>query len=59
MPRRGSSITQADVVRILRAARQEGAASVEFKLRGEETTAVIRLVEFPPKRLAETEDLNL
>ena len=59
MPRRGSSITQADVARIIRAARQEGVASVEFKLCGEETTIVLRLVEFPPKRLAEVEDLNL
>jgi hypothetical protein len=59
MPRRGSSVTQADVARIIRAAKQEGVASVEFKMRGEETTIVIRIVEFPPKRLAEVEDLNL
>ena len=59
MPRRGSSVTQADVARIIRAAKQEGVASVEFKMCGEETTVVIRIVEFPSKRLAEIEDLNL
>ena len=58
MPRRGSSVTQADVARIIRAAKQEGVASVEFKLCGEETTIVIRIWN-PPKRLAEVEDLHL
>ena len=58
MPRR-SSVTQADVARIIRAARQEGVASIEFKMCGEETTVVIRIVELPSKRPAEVEDLNL
>jgi hypothetical protein len=59
MPRRGSSVTQADFARIIRAARQEGVASVEFKLCGEETTVVIRIEESPSKRLAQVEDINL
>jgi hypothetical protein len=62
MARRGSSITQADVARIIRAARQEGVATVELKLCGDETTIILRIVEFArngTKALAEHEDLNL
>lgn len=32
MPRRSSSITQADVARAIRAAKQEGAAEVELRV---------------------------
>ena len=40
MPRRPATITQADVARVIRAAKQAGAAAVELKLDG---TLVIRL----------------
>ena len=39
MPRRAASVTQADVARIIRAAKQAGAAEVEIKL-GEQTLLV-------------------
>lgn len=42
MPRRPATITQADVARVIRAARQEGAASVEVRM-GEHSSIVIRL----------------
>ncbi len=39
MPRRGASVTQADVARIIRAAKQAGAAEIEIKV-GEQTLLV-------------------
>jgi hypothetical protein len=39
MPRRAASVTQADVARIIRAAKQAGAAEVEIKM-GEQTVLV-------------------
>jgi hypothetical protein len=39
MPRRAAQITQADVARIIRAAKQAGAAEVEIKM-GEQTVLV-------------------
>jgi hypothetical protein len=42
MPRRSTAITQADVARAIRAAKQTGAAEVEIRI-GEQSTIVIRL----------------
>lgn len=42
MPRRAATLTQADVARAIRAARQEGAAEVEVRLAGK-SSIVIRL----------------
>jgi len=42
MPRRAAAITQADVARAIRAAKQEGAAEVEVRV-GEKSCIVIRL----------------
>jgi hypothetical protein len=46
MSYRPASITQADVARVLRAAKQAGAASVEVRL-GEQASIVIRLESGP------------
>jgi hypothetical protein len=46
MPRRPATITQADVARVIRAAKQAGAAAVELKLDG---TLVIRLIQLSPE----------
>ena len=46
MPRRPAAITQADVARVIRAAKQAGAAAVELKLDG---TLVIRLIQLSPE----------
>jgi len=43
MPRRPASITQADVRRVIRAARQAGAAEVEVRL-GEQAKIIVRLL---------------
>jgi hypothetical protein len=43
MPRRPASITQADVARAIRAAKQAGAAEVEVEVGKETTKIVIRL----------------
>jgi len=42
MPRRPASITQADVRRVIRAARQAGAAEVEVRL-GDQAQIIVRL----------------
>lgn len=42
MSRRAATITQADVARAIRAARQEGASEVEVRLAGK-STIVIRI----------------
>jgi hypothetical protein len=49
MPRRAASVTQADVARIIRAAKQAGAAEVEIKM-GEQTV----LVRLTPSTGAQT-----
>lgn len=49
MPRRAASVTQADVARIIRAAKQAGAAEVEVKV-GEQTL----LVRLTPSTGAQT-----
>lgn len=64
MARKGASITQADVARIIRAARQEGVAAVELKLNGDgEATIVLRLVNTdaaePKKSLEQNPDFVL
>ena len=43
MPRRPATITQADVARVIRAAKQAGAAEVEVRM-GPPTRIIIRLV---------------
>jgi hypothetical protein len=43
MARRPASITQADVARAIRAAKQAGAAEVEVRIAGNEARIVIRL----------------
>lgn len=45
MPRTAATITQADVARVVRAARQAGAAEIEVRPDG---TMVIRLSASPP-----------
>lgn len=50
MPRRPATVLQADVARVIRAARQAGARSVEIAIGG--AVAVIRLDEAPPPPLA-------
>jgi len=42
MPRRPASLTQADIARAIRAAKQEGAREVEVRV-GEKATIVIKL----------------
>ena len=42
MPRRAATITQADISRAIRAARQAGAAEVEVRL-GEQPRIIVRL----------------
>jgi hypothetical protein len=42
MPRRPATITQADVARVIRAARQAGAAEVEVRL-GDGAQIIVRL----------------
>ena len=42
MPRRPATITQADVARAIRAAKQEGAAEVEVRL-GDRASILIRI----------------
>ena len=42
MPRRPAAITQADIARAVRAAKQTGAAEVEVRV-GEQSSIVIRL----------------
>ena len=42
MPRRPATITQADIARAIRAAKQAGAAEVEVRV-GEQSSIVIRL----------------
>jgi hypothetical protein len=42
MPRRPATITQAEVARVIRAAKQTGAAEVEVRI-GEQSSIVIRL----------------
>ena len=42
MPRRPATITQADIARAVRAAKQTGAAEVEVRV-GEQSSIVIRL----------------
>jgi hypothetical protein len=61
MPRRPASITQADVARAVRAAKQAGAAEVEVRV-GDKSKIVIRLkpsttAEAPP--LEETGEIVL
>jgi len=43
MARRPASITQADVARATRAAKQAGAAEVELRITGDDVRIVIRL----------------
>ena len=42
MPRRPATITQADVARVIRAAKQEGAAEVEVRV-GDQASFLIRI----------------
>ena len=42
MPRRPATITQADIARVIRAAKQTGALEVEVRI-GEQSSIVIRL----------------
>jgi hypothetical protein len=42
LSRRPAAITQADVARVIRAARQSGAAEVEIRL-GDQSTILVRL----------------
>ena len=59
MPRRAASVTQADVARIIRAAKQAGAAEVEIKL-GEQTVLVrLTLSTGPQTTLAPTAEVVL
>lgn len=52
MPRRAAAITQADVARAIRAARQEGAAEVEVRVSGK-SSIVIRLNTPAPEQVAD------
>lgn len=51
MPRRGATITQADVARAIRAAKQEGAAEVEVRV-GEQSSIVIRIAPSTAPKVA-------
>jgi hypothetical protein len=42
MPRRPATITQADIARVIRAARQEGAVEVEVRV-GDQASILIRI----------------
>jgi hypothetical protein len=43
VPRRPANITQADIARVIRAAKQEGASAIEVRMG--DTTIVVRLIE--------------
>ena len=43
MPRRPASLTQADIARAIRAAKQEGASEIEVRVVGDKAAIVIKL----------------
>jgi hypothetical protein len=59
MPRRPAAITQADIARAIRAAKQEGATEVEVRIGERLTTIVIRLVPSADEPLAQREEIIL
>ena len=58
MPRRPATITQADIARAIRAAKQTGAAEVEIRIRGN-SSLIIRLVPSSSNPLAQNEEIKL
>jgi hypothetical protein len=58
MSRRPASITQADVARVIRAAKQAGAAEVEVRI-GDQAAILIRISTVDEKRLEPTEEIIL
>jgi hypothetical protein len=58
MPRRPATVTQADVARIIRAARQAGAAEVEVRL-GEQPQIIVRLSASEARALEKPRDIVL
>lgn len=58
MSRTPASITQADVARIIRAARQAGALEVDVKIKGE-TVATVKFVEPSTAPLAPDKEIVL
>jgi hypothetical protein len=58
MPRRTATITQADIARAIRAAKQAGAAEVEVRI-GDQSSIVIRLCTGAEKRLELSEEIIL
>ena len=60
MPRRAASITQADIARVVRAAKQAGASEVEVRMRGGDSI-VIRMEssKTADEALAESKEIVL
>lgn len=58
MSRRAATITQADIARAIRAAKQTGAIAVEVRI-GAQSSIVIRLSTDDEKRLESAEEIIL
>jgi len=58
MPRRPSSLTQADVARVIRAAKQAGASEVEVRL-GDQAQIIVRLFTSEATALEKSGDIVL
>jgi hypothetical protein len=56
MSRRAATITQADVARAIRAAKQAGAAEVEVRVVAGQSVILIRIAPSPPSIPAEIPD---
>jgi hypothetical protein len=58
MSRRPARITQADIARAIRAAKQTGAVEIEVRIK-DKVTIIYRLVDTPADPLAETQEITL
>ena len=59
MPRRPATILQADVARIIRAAKQAGASEVVVKVGDQSVTVKLGQSTAPPKALEQDEEIVL
>jgi hypothetical protein len=59
MPRRPAKILQADIARIIRAAKQAGASEVVVKVGDQSVTVKLGQSTAPPKALEEDEEIVL
>ena len=58
MPRRSATITQADIARAIRAAKQTGATEIEVRI-GDQSSIIIRLSTGDEKPLEPAEEIVL